>query len=109
MNRTTFAWRDLLSEAVAGLASRPARTLLTVLGTVLGVAALVATVGIAQTAGNRIVGSFSELEATSVTVSNSTGFFAPATAAMPFPADAESRLTRLNGVKAAGANVGMSD
>ncbi len=102
MKRTTFSWRDLLSESVAGLASRPARTLLTVLGTVLGVAALVATVGIAQTAGNRIVGSFSELEATSVTVSNSTGFYGPATAAMPFPRDAESRLTRLNGVKAAG-------
>lgn len=103
MNRTTFSWRDLMSEAVAGLASRPARTLLTVLGTVLGVAALVATVGIAQTAGNRIVGTFSELEATSIVVSNDRGFFGDGSPSTPFPHDAESRLTRLNGVKAAGS------
>ncbi len=101
MKPTRLSARDLLSEAVAGLASRPARTLLTVLGTVLGIAALVATVGIAQTAGNRIVGSFSELEATSVVVSNSGGFWSNG-AGTPFPEDAEDRLTRLNGVVAAG-------
>lgn len=101
MKPTRLSARDLLSEAVAGLASRPARTLLTVLGTVLGIAALVATVGIAQTAGNRIVGSFSELEATSVVVSNSGGFWSNGSAT-PFPEDAEDRLTRLNGVVAAG-------
>lgn len=101
MKSTRLSARDLVSEAVAGLASRPARTLLTVLGTVLGIAALVATVGIAQTAGNRIVGSFSELEATSVVVSNSGGFWSNGSGT-PFPEDAEDRLTRLNGVVAAG-------
>lgn len=100
---TTMSWRDLTSEAVAGLASRPGRTLLTVLGTVLGIAALVATVGIAQTAGNRIVGSFSELEATSVTVSNDTGYWGGNTPKTPIPRDAEDRLNRLNGVNAAGS------
>lgn len=102
MNRTALSWRDLTSEAIAGLASRPARTLLTVLGTVLGVSALVATVGIAQTAGNRIVGSFSELEATSVVVTNDQSFFGSSQRAVPFPTDAESRLNRLNGVTAVG-------
>lgn len=101
MKATRFSLRDLGSEAIAGLASRPARTLLTVLGTVLGISALVATVGIAQTAGNRIVGAFDALEATSVVVSNEqsccSGGKAPA-----FPRDAEDRLTRLNGVNAAG-------
>ncbi len=101
MKATRFSLRDLGSEAIAGLASRPARTLLTVLGTVLGISALVATVGIAQTAGNRIVGAFDALEATSVVVSNEqsccSGAKAPA-----FPRDAEDRLTRLNGVNAAG-------
>lgn len=44
MNLTTkMTLRDLVSEAVAGLASRPGRTVLTVLGTVLGISALVAT------------------------------------------------------------------
>ena len=37
--------RDLVSEAAAGLMARPARVGLTVLGTVIGVAALVATLG----------------------------------------------------------------
>jgi len=100
--RTRMSWRDLLSETVAGLASRPGRTLLTVLGTVLGISALVATVGIAQTAGNRIVGTFSELEATSVTVSNEQSFWGSG-ARTPLPRDAEDRLARLNGVKAVGA------
>ncbi|MFO7243537.1 MAG: ABC transporter permease [Actinomycetes bacterium] len=98
---TALSWRDLTSEAVAGLASRPARTLLTVLGTVLGISALVATVGIAQTAGNRIVGSFSELEATSVVVTNETGFWGGNTRTA-FPRDVEDRIGRLNGVTAVG-------
>lgn len=100
--RTTMAWRDLASESIAGLASRPGRTLLTVLGTVLGISALVATVGIAQTAGNRIVGSFSELEATSVVVSNEASFWGASNSRTPFPRDVEDRIGRLNGVNAVG-------
>lgn len=97
-----MAWRDLATEAIAGLASRPARTLLTVLGTVLGIAALVATLGIAQTAGNRIVGNFSELEATSVEVTNDGGFWGSGSTRVAFPRDTEDRLSRLNGVTAVG-------
>jgi macrolide transport system ATP-binding/permease protein len=41
---------DLLREAVAGLFARPVRMALTVLGTVIGVAALVATLGLSRTA-----------------------------------------------------------
>ena len=55
--------RDLVNEAVAGLFARPGRTVLTVLGTVIGLAALVATLGLSRTAGNRIVGRFDELAA----------------------------------------------
>lgn len=98
---THMSGKDLLSETIAGLASRPGRTLLTVLGTVLGISALVATVGIAQTAGNRIVGTFSELEATSVTVSNEVGFWGSGRR-VPLPADVEDRIGRLNGVTAVG-------
>src|SRR5690606_6339334 len=92
----------LVIESVAGLASRPARTLLTILGTVLGISALVATVGVAQTAGNQIVGTFSELEATSVQVTNSRGGWS-SNVQVPLPRDAEDRIARLNGVVAVGA------
>jgi macrolide transport system ATP-binding/permease protein len=95
--------RDLLSEALAGLFARPARSLLTVLGTVLGMTALVATLGIAETAGNQIVGSFNELSATSVVVNAESGFFGGPAPRVSLPWDAEDRITRLNGVRAAGS------
>lgn len=91
--------RDLLSEAVAGLLARPGRAALTVLGTVLGVAALVATLGISKTASNQIVGRFDELAATDVSVTAKT---VGPTATPVIPFDAEVRVGRLNGVVAVG-------
>lgn len=93
---------DLLAEAVSGLLARPGRSLLTALGTVLGVGALVATLGISRTAGSQIVATFSELSATSVVVSPREQTFASAQPATAIPWDAEDRLIRLNGVEAAG-------
>ena len=58
--------RDVLSEALAGLLARPSRAALTTTGPLLGVASIVATIGIAQSAGGQIVGRFDELVATSV-------------------------------------------
>ncbi len=102
--RSRFSLRDLVAEAGVGMLARPGRTVLTVLGTVLGIAALVSTLGLAKTAGNQIVTRFDALAATAVTVENRTqGFSLPG--AQPesnIPWDAEDRLTRLNGVVAAG-------
>jgi ABC-type antimicrobial peptide transport system permease subunit len=94
--------RDLASEAVAGIFARPGRSMLTVLGTVLGIGALVATLGVAKTAGNQIIARFDELAATSVVVTNEPGFFGGGETRVAIPRDAEQRLTRLNGVTAAG-------
>ena len=92
--------RDLVSEAFAGLLARPARVVLTVLGTVIGVGALVATLGLSKTASNQIVGHFDALEATDIVVSPSVRAGGAARAVLPW--DAEARLRRLNGVVAAG-------
>jgi len=92
--------RDLVGEAVAGLLARPARVALTVLGTVIGVGALVATLGLSKTASNQIVGRFDALSATDVVVSPSTRAGGSGAAVLPW--DSESRLLRLNGVAAAG-------
>jgi hypothetical protein len=95
--------RDLFSEAAAGLMARPARVALTVLGTVIGVAALVATLGLSKTASNQIVGRFDAVAATDVVVTP-----VPAAqrsgggASNVIPWDAESRMRRLNGVAEAG-------
>ena len=101
---SVFSPRDLVSEATIALTARPARTVLTALGTILGVAALVATLGLAKTAGSQIVSRFDELEATSIVVrpprSRSIPAGQQASSAIPF--DAGDRLERLNGVVAAG-------
>lgn len=102
--RSRFQLRDLLAEASSGMLARPGRTALTILGTVLGIAALVATLGLAKTAGNQIVTRFDALAATSVTIENRAPELSN-TGQQPesnIPWDAEDRLTRLNGVVAAG-------
>jgi putative ABC transport system permease protein len=100
---------DLADEALAGLFARPGRMSLTVLGTVIGLAALVATLGLSRTAGNRIVGHFDALAATEIVVSRSKTA-SPDASALPW--DAPARLERLNGVVAAGnmsnVNIGNS-
>ena len=97
---------DLVDETLAGVFARPARAALTTLGTVLGIASLVATLGISRTAGNQIVGRFDELAATQVTVkARSGGSNDPSSSRLraALPWDVESRLDRLNGVVASGA------
>lgn len=108
--RSRFRLRDLVDESLAGVFARPARTALTTLGTVLGIASLVATLGISRTAGNQIVERFSELAATQVTVQPRSGSSgqqggdaARRGTAGVLPWDVEDRLDRLNGVVASGA------
>ena len=98
-----MSMRDLVSEAAAGLMARPARVALTVLGTVIGVAALVATLGLSKTAGNQIVGRFDAVAATDVVVTPVPAAQRSGGAAVNvIPWDAEARVKRLNGVAQAG-------
>lgn len=98
-----FALRDLGAEAIGSILARPGRSVLTVLGTVLGIGAIVATLGISKTAGNQIVTQFDALAATSVSVSTqSLGWGYERVARSAIPWDAQDRLERLNGVVAAG-------
>jgi macrolide transport system ATP-binding/permease protein len=92
--------RDLVGESIAGLFARPGRMLLTVLGTVIGIGALVATLGLSRTASNRIVGRFDELAATEIQVTSRPDSLGAVSTAMPW--DGPARLGRLNGVVAAG-------
>ncbi|NUR28999.1 MAG: ABC transporter permease [Catenulispora sp.] len=99
--------RDLGSESLAGLVQRPARTLLTMLGTILGVGAFVAILGLTSTAGGQISSAFSVLAATQVDVQDAGGppgdpSGPAATSVDHFPADADARIERLNGTVHAG-------
>ena len=98
--RSRVTTRDLVGEALAGISARPTRAALTVLGTVLGITALVATLGVSRTAGNQIVARFDALAATEVVVEPASSGGATRVSTVPW--DAEARMLRLNGVIAAG-------
>ncbi|MFB9507276.1 ABC transporter permease [Streptomyces aurantiacus] len=93
--------RDLLAEATAGILQRPARSVLTALGTVLGVGAFVAVLGLTATASSQIDARFDLLTATEVTVEDIAAE-QDEFAGRAFPADADARVERLNGVRHAG-------
>jgi len=102
VSRSGISIRDLLNEAVAGMSARPGRMVLTVLGVVIGLTALVATVGLTRTAGNRIISQFDQLAATELFVSARPGATTGVVDPRAIPWDAPDRLGRLNGVVAAG-------
>jgi len=85
---------------------RPGRAALTMLGTVLGVGAFVAVLGLTATGAGQISRQFTVLEDTTVTVEDN----GPATSVAPpdtnppigFPADADAVAGHINGVTAAG-------
>jgi len=100
VSRSGITIRDLLEEAIAGMFARPFRMVLTMLGIVIGLTALVATLGLSATANNRIISQFDELAATGIVVTARRGPAGVDSKALPW--DAPARLGRLNGVVAAG-------
>lgn len=99
--RSRLRLADLLDEMLAGLFARPMRSLLTTLGTVLGLASLIATIGLSRTAGSQIVDQFDELSASQVMITGRSDGRGGSTGALPWAV--EERLDRLNGVVASGA------
>jgi putative ABC transport system permease protein len=98
--------RDTTAEAVAGIVQRPGRAVLTMLGTVLGVGAFVAVLGLTATGAGQISRQFTVLEDTTVSVEDNgpaNNVAAPGTnPAIGFPADADAVADHINGVAAAG-------
>ena len=98
--------RDAAAEAVAGIVQRPGRAVLTMLGTVLGVGAFVAVLGLTATGAGQISRQFTVLEDTTVTVEDNgpaNNVAAPGTnPSIGFPADADVVADHINGVAAAG-------
>jgi putative ABC transport system permease protein len=98
--------RDTFAEAVAGIVQRPGRSVLTMLGTVLGIGAFVAVLGLTATAAGQISSQFSVLDATTVSVEDNGP---PIDSARPginpavgFPADADTIAGHISGVLTAG-------
>jgi putative ABC transport system permease protein len=101
-----LAGRDAAAEAVAGIVQRPGRSALTMIGTILGVGAFVAVLGLTATGAGQISHQFTVLEDTTVTVEDN----GPANNTAPpgtnppigFPANADTIADHIHGVTAAG-------
>lgn len=95
---------DTMNEAGSVIAQRPVRTLLTALGTILGVGAFVTTTGLATTASAQVSSRFDALRATEVRIQD-----AAPDGTNPFPVDVDERLEALNGVNHAGLYFTLAD
>jgi putative ABC transport system permease protein len=94
--RSRLSLRDLAGEAVSGILQRPGRSTLTMLGTVLGIGAMVGILGLTSTAGGQIDRRFTALAATEVTVEDVGAD--QISHEMSFPADASTRIRQIDGV-----------
>jgi putative ABC transport system permease protein len=101
--RSRMRTRDALGEAVAGIVQRPGRAVLTMLGTVLGVGAFVAVLGLTATGAGQISQQFTALQQTIVQVEDN-GSQTPlgTNPAIGFPANADQIADHIKGVTAAG-------
>jgi putative ABC transport system permease protein len=104
--RPRLTARDATAEAVAGIVQRPGRAAATMLGTVLGVGAFVAVLGLTATGAGQISHQFTVLEDTTVTVEDNgpaNNVAPPGTnPAIGLPADGDAIADHINGVTAAG-------
>ncbi|MBO9553222.1 ABC transporter permease [Cellulomonas sp.] len=112
MRRDAFGLRDLLTEAVAAVGGRPGRLAMTTLGTVLGIASVLVTIGLAQTAAGQINKRFDAIAATQAVAKPATVQGVDGQHAVTqLPWDSPERVLRLAGVAAAGtiADVNVGD
>jgi len=96
-----FGILDLLDEATRDIGARPARLVMTVAGTVLGVGALVATIGFAQTSAVQIADQFDAVTSTQAVVApaREPGAEPDAEPLTLLPWDAANRIQLIAGVE----------
>lgn len=98
-----FSIGDLVSEATVDIGARPGRLIITLAGTVLGVGALVATIGFSQTVSGQIARQFDAAAATGIEITPATATTrnGAAVATVRLPWDSVERVERLAGVESA--------
>ena len=97
---TRLTGRDLGSEVIAAIVAKPGRSILTALGTVLGVGTLIVILGLTSTASGQVSARFDAQAATTVSVKDARD--PDGVSAFPFTADAVARARALNGTTGAG-------
>lgn len=102
--RSRLRWADAITEGASAVGQRPVRTLLTALGTILGVGAFITTAGLAQTAQAQVSARFDALAATEVRIQDTVP-----DGTNPFPDNVDDTLEALNGVNHAGVTFALPD
>ena len=105
IDRSRLNVRDLFWEASVSVLSNPGRSLVTVVGTILGAAAFVASLGLGSTLNQQVSTAFDQRRATEVLVEPED----QATTDSWLHDAAIGRLTRLNGVVAAGRRMSLGE
>ena len=95
--KSKLTWRDAIRDSAFGVVRRPTRTLLTALGIALGVASIVGTIGMSQSARGAVSSVFNTQLATQVS------FAEAGTSSTPLLSQKSERMIeRINGVIHAG-------
>lgn len=96
-----FSFSDLVFEATTDIGARPGRLVMTLLGTILGIGALVATLAFSQTASRQISSLFAANQQTAVSITPNTtsSGWGQTVATTRLPWDSVERVTRLAGVE----------
>jgi putative ABC transport system permease protein len=94
--RASPSARRLVNEAMAGVVQKSSKSLLTVIGTALGIGAFISVLGVTASANGQITQDFNALTATQFQV-QPTDIAAELDGSL-YPADAEERIRALNGV-----------
>jgi putative ABC transport system permease protein len=97
--------RDLIGVALSGLTSRVSRTLLIMLGPIIGVSAIVAAVGLTESAKGDLQQDLAEL-GTNLITADAAGSFG--TQNPTFPEDVRDRVLALRGVESATATLSIT-
>ncbi len=98
---TRLVLRDLVAEGVSAIVAKPARAVLTTLGTVLGVGTLIVILGLTSTATGQVSARFDARAATTVSVVD-TRPVDDLDAPFPLTEEATERVRDLHGVTGAG-------
>jgi putative ABC transport system permease protein len=96
---------DLAYVGSTGLRARPMRAVLSALGVAIGIAAMVAVVGISSSSRERLDSQLAELGTNLLTVSVAQP--SGSTPPLPFPPDASARIQRIAGVTGAAATADL--
>lgn len=99
IQRSRVRFADLLALGVHGLRSHPLRASLSALGIAIGIAAMVAVIGISTSSEARVQERLASLGTNLLTVSAGKDLFGNATA---LPEEAAERLRRIEGVQQVG-------